>query len=112
MSQVKLTLLIRIRLRAGWRGAWWGGRSSRGRVRLVAILETSCLGCLDPLHPPSMAVPLIVGLCLALAQEQDISELYMKSWILNGHDWILISIFNRTLNFVHHVCFLYSLFSF
>lgn len=41
---------------------------------LVAILETSCLGCLDPLHPPSVAVPLIVGLCLTLEGEQGISE--------------------------------------
>lgn len=46
---------------------------------LVAILETSCLGCLDPLHSPSMAVPLIVGLCLALAEEQDMSKVYVKS---------------------------------
>lgn len=80
MSQVMPTLLIRIRLRAGWRGAWWGGWSSRGRVLLVTILETSCLGCFDPLHSPSMAVPLIVGLCLALAEDEDISEVYMKSW--------------------------------
>lgn len=79
MSQVMLTLLIRIRLRAGWRGARWGRWSSRGRVLFVAILETSCLGCLDPLHPPSMAVPLIVSLCLALAEEQDMSKVYVKS---------------------------------
>lgn len=84
MSQVTLTLLIRIRLWAGWWGAWWDGRSSRGRMLLVSILETSCLGCLDPLYPPSMAVPLIVGFCLALAEEQDIWEIYMKWWIWIG----------------------------
>lgn len=43
---------------------------------LVAILGASCLRCLDPLHSPSVAVPFIVGLCLAL---EDISEVYMRS---------------------------------
>lgn len=34
---------------------------------LVTILETTRLGCFDHLYSPGMAVPLVVGLCLALA---------------------------------------------
>lgn len=77
MLQMKLTLLINIWFSDGWHGTWQWGWRSRGKVVLIAILETSCLGCLYPFHSSSMAVPLIVGLCLTL-QKEDTWEIYMK----------------------------------
>lgn len=70
-----LLVIIRIRFWAGWRQAWWGGWNRSRRVLFVSIMGTCCLGSLDTLHPSSVAVSLVMCLCLALANEQ-----HMFTW--------------------------------
>lgn len=90
-----LTRLIRLRLGAGRRVAWWAGRGVVGKGLLpVTILKTSCLGCLNPLHSASMTVPLVVRFCLALGELQGIVFLakHIHPWLVTCFIFLLCSL--------------------